>query len=162
MQKLFLALFGIFVLVMGGTGCSHKKPKTDEDLINTARMDDSDFGSSDQGKAMGIKTVHFDYDSNLLTNEAKAILTENAKILQSHPQVKIQIEGNCDNRGGIQYNLALGEKRAHSAKLFLQDLGISKNRMSTISYGKEHPIAAGDSEKAYAQNRRANFVVTSK
>src|SRR5579885_3147970 len=144
--------------------CSHKGVKPDDngvsssDLPNGATAGDSP--SSDAGNAMGLQTVHFAYDSSLLTADAKSTLKANAAILKSNPSVHIQIEGHCDQRGGIQYNIALGEKRANSAKHYLQDLGISDARITTISYGKERLLDPAETEEAYAKNRRANFVIT--
>jgi peptidoglycan-associated lipoprotein len=109
-----------------------------------------------------MKTVRFDFDSMALTSDAKAIVSENAQILKSHPTVKVQVEGHCDARGGVQYNIALGEKRAKAVEHYLEDLGVQANRISTISYGKERPIDPAQTEDAYAKNRRANFVITSK
>jgi peptidoglycan-associated lipoprotein len=125
-------------------------------------MEDSELGSSDQGKAYGLQTIHFGYDSYLLAQDSKAQLTANAEILRSHPSVKVQIEGHCDSRGGIQYNIALGEKRADSVKKYLVDLGVPEGRLTTISYGKERPLVSGEDEASYAKNRRANFAITSK
>ena len=86
-------------------------------------------------------------------------MKECADILKAHPGVKIQVEGHCDQRGGIQYNIALGEKRANSVKKFLMDKGISGDRIATISFGKERPVDSASTEEAYAKNRRANFVI---
>jgi peptidoglycan-associated lipoprotein len=120
------------------------------------------MGDSDSGKAMGLQTVHFGYDAYLLDEEAKSTLKANAQILKDKPSAKIQVEGHCDQRGGIQYNIALGEKRANAVKKFLVDQGIKADRVSTISMGKEKPIDPGSTEDAHAKNRRGNFVVTSR
>ena len=161
MRRLVAGWVFVALCVVGVTGCSHKKPAPDENsalgIVTTA-----DLGSSDQGKAYGIKTVNFSYDGYILDVAAKAILSENAKILKSHASAKIQIEGYCDNRGGIQYNIALGEKRAKAALHYLRDLGISEGRLTTVSYGKENPLDTAETEEAYAKNRRANFVLTAK
>ena len=167
MKKNSFWTFSTFFLTLASmsmisAGCSQKKVKPEDEIASPQRIEDNSLGSSDHGNALGLKTVHFAYDSPLLTDEAKQILKENQKILKDHSQVKVQIEGYCDNRGGIQYNLALGEKRANSVKLFLKGLGISEDRLSTVSYGKERPLVEGDSEDAYAQNRRANFAITAK
>jgi peptidoglycan-associated lipoprotein len=79
-----------------------------------------------------------------------------------NPSVKIQIEGHCDERGTVEYNLALGERRANSAKRYLSSLGLTVNRVSTISYGKEKPLDPGHNEEAWAKNRRDHFIVLSK
>jgi peptidoglycan-associated lipoprotein len=105
--------------------------------------------------------VLFAYDSFTLSNEAKAILERKAGWLAENPQVKVQIEGHCDERGTTAYNLALGERRAHAAKQYLVALGINSSRLSTISYGEEAPVDPRHSEDAWARNRRAHFVITS-
>ncbi len=89
------------------------------------------------------------------------LLSQNGKSLMENPTVTIRIEGNCDERGTEQYNMALGAKRAQSAKDYLMTYGIDASRMTTISYGKERPLALGHNEEAWAKNRRDDFVVTS-
>ena len=147
------------------SSCS-KKPKSDEDTANNAgpaaSADENQMGDSDSGKAMGLQTVHFPYDSFSIGGDAKSTLKANADILKSNAGVKVQIEGHCDQRGGIQYNIALGEKRANAVKKYLEGAGISGERVTTISYGKERPVDATENEAAYGKNRRANFAITSK
>ncbi len=109
-----------------------------------------------------LKDIHFDFDRyNIRPGDAE-ILKENADILKKFPNLKIQIEGHCDERGTNEYNLALGERRANSAKNYLISLGISPDRISTISYGEERPLDPGHNEEAWAKNRRAHFVILSK
>jgi peptidoglycan-associated lipoprotein len=103
--------------------------------------------------------IHFNYDRYDLSTEAKQILNEKAAFMQSHPQVKVIVEGHCDERGSNAYNLALGEKRARAAAAYLQAMGIEAGRMETVSYGEEKPLVLGQNEEAYAANRRAHFVV---
>lgn len=158
-QYLFLTL-AIFAIV-GVTGCSSSKKVTDENPA-VAGGDENSSGDSDAGNAMGLQTIHFPYDSFILDGEARGALKSNASILKDYPKVKIQIEGHCDQRGGIQYNIALGEKRANAVKGYLEDLGISRSRISVISFGKEKPIDPATTEEAYAKNRRATFVITSR
>jgi peptidoglycan-associated lipoprotein len=105
--------------------------------------------------------VLFAFDSFALSNEAKANLERKAAWLAENPQVKAQIEGHCDERGTTDYNLALGERRAHAAKQYLEALGINAARLTTISYGEETPADPGHSEAAWSRNRRAHFVITS-
>ena len=119
------------------------------------------LGDSDSGKAMGLQTVHFPYDSFVLDSEAKSFLASNANIMKDKANLKVQIEGHCDARGGIQYNIALGEKRANSVKKYIVDLGVAGDRITVISFGKEKPVDPGTTEEAYAKNRRGNFVITS-
>ena len=96
---------------------------------------------------------------NSLTEEAREILSGDGKVLSQTPKLKIVIEGHCDERGTVEYNLALGEKRAMSAKSYLVNYGIEPSRISIVSYGKERPFDPGHNEEAWAKNRRAHFVV---
>ena len=103
--------------------------------------------------------VHFQFDSITLSPEAQEILRKKARWLRENPRYYVTIEGHCDNRGTNEYNLALGDRRAHSARMFLVDLGIDESRLQIISYGEERPLDPGDNEKAWAKNRRAHFVI---
>jgi peptidoglycan-associated lipoprotein len=160
-RKLALVL-GVATMILVA-GCAGNKKKDEGGGVPTAPSADDNTltGDSDSGKAMGLQTVHFPYDSSVMSSEGKSILKANASLLKDKPNLKIQIEGHCDQRGGIQYNIALGEKRANAAKKYLQDLGVSSDRMTIISFGKEKLVDTGTSEEAYAKNRRANFVITS-
>lgn len=113
---------------------------------------------SDSGRISGLSTIYFDYDKALLSPEAKKSLQSNAAWIKANPDVTIQVEGHCDQRGSIEYNIALGERRATSVKNYLVSMGIPAKRLTIISYGKEKPIETGDGEAALAKNRRANFV----
>jgi peptidoglycan-associated lipoprotein len=104
--------------------------------------------------------IHFEFDSIRLSPQAQEILRKKAQWLRENPSVRVVIEGHCDNRGTNEYNLALGDRRAHSAKVFLIDLGIDETRMQTLSLGEERPLDPGDSEAAWARNRRAHFVIS--
>jgi len=103
--------------------------------------------------------IFYGYDSSSLTTQAQDVLRKKAAFLKTSPNVKVTIEGHCDERGTNEYNLALGEARAKSAKAFMVDLGIPAARMATISYGEERPLVQGRSEEAFAKNRRAHFVI---
>ena len=155
--------FAVFLLGFALASCSKKQEvKPDESGGPSApAADENVLGDSDSGKALGLQTVHFGYDSATLGDEAKRVLDDNARVLKEKSSVRIQIEGHCDSRGGIQYNIALGERRANAAKSYLSSKGISADRVSTISYGKERSIDPGTTEEAYAKNRRGNFVITS-
>ena len=109
-----------------------------------------------------LKDIHFDFDQYNLRPGDASVLRENAALLKKYPNVKVQIEGHCDERGTVEYNLALGERRANGAKEYLVSLGISQSRISTISYGKEKPLDPSHSEVAWSKNRRAHTVVTAK
>ena len=109
-----------------------------------------------------LKDVYFDFDKYDIRPADAAILKENAALLKKYTNVKIQIEGHCDERGTSEYNLALGERRANSAKNYLMTLGVSPGRISTISYGEEKPLDPGHSEEAWTKNRRAHTIITGK
>jgi peptidoglycan-associated lipoprotein len=109
-----------------------------------------------------LKDVSFDLDKYDIRPQDVEILKEDAALLMKYPNVKVQIEGHCDERGTSEYNLALGERRANSVKKYLVSLGVPANRLSTISYGKEMPADPGHHEEAWAKNRRAHFVILSK
>jgi peptidoglycan-associated lipoprotein len=108
-----------------------------------------------------FQPAFFDYDSYALRDDAKATLDRNAKLLRDNAKVGITIEGHCDERGTVEYNQALGERRAQAARDYLVAAGIDASRINVISYGKERPFATGSDEASWQQNRRAHFVVRS-
>ena len=109
-----------------------------------------------------LKDIHFDFDKYDVRRVDEEILKENAAWLKNNPKMKIQIEGHCDERGTVEYNLALGERRASNTKKYLVFLGIPPDRISTISYGEERPLDKGHHEEAWDKNRRAHIVVLSR
>ena len=106
-----------------------------------------------------LEDAFFDTDRFDLTPAARDALAKNAAWLQRHPTISILVEGHCDERGTVEYNLALGERRALAAKRYLVSYGIDASRISILSYGKERPLSYGSTEDAWAQNRRAHFAV---
>jgi peptidoglycan-associated lipoprotein len=113
-----------------------------------ARQEMEDFESDN---------IYFDFDKSELKPEARAVLVKKAEYLKKNREYAVRIEGNCDERGTNEYNLALGERRAHAAFDFLESLGVSENRMSTISYGEERPLDPRSGEEAWAKNRNDQF-----
>jgi peptidoglycan-associated lipoprotein len=105
------------------------------------------------------KKIYFAFDSAVLTEESQATLKEKNDYLAANSNCKVTIEGHCDERGSVEYNLALGQRRADSAKKYLVMLGISAERLHTVSYGKERPVDPGHNEEAWAKNRRDEFVL---
>lgn len=103
--------------------------------------------------------IYFEFDSSTLTPAAQDNLLRKAEWLRENSDVTVTIEGHCDDRGTNEYNLALGDRRAESAKAFLVDLGIDAMRLTTISYGEERPVCNQRNEECWAKNRRGNFVV---
>jgi peptidoglycan-associated lipoprotein len=103
--------------------------------------------------------IYFDYDSSSIRGDQRARIEKNAAFLRDNPQVTIRVEGNCDERGTNEYNMGLGERRAMSAKNYLVNLGIAANRINTVSYGEEKPLATESNENAWTQNRRDDFLI---
>lgn len=126
-----------------------------EDAIGARSLDDLNRESP-------FKPAFFGLDSADIDSEAQAVLAQNAVVLRKYATWVVTIEGHCDERGTAEYNLALGERRALAAKTYLVSLGIDGERMKTVSYGKEFPFAPEHAEAAWAKNRRAHFVITSK
>lgn len=112
--------------------------------------------------ALSFQTVYFDFDNYNIRSDQRDVLANNASVLEAYPDVRVLIIGNCDERGTIEYNLALGDKRANTVKEYLQNYGISGNRLSTLSYGEEQPADPGHNEAAWAKNRRAEFKIVQK
>ncbi|MBN2062478.1 MAG: peptidoglycan-associated lipoprotein Pal [Deltaproteobacteria bacterium] len=114
-------------------------------------------GLENEIRAFESEHIYFDFDKSELKPEARAILTKKAEWLRANPGFSVRIEGHCDERGTNEYNLALGERRADAAWKFLNALGVSSNRMTTVSYGEERPAVAGHNEAAWSKNRRDQF-----
>ncbi len=167
MKKTLKMTLGVIAL-LAVVGCNTAKKKdggdgsevssaTDTNIVNKEM--NFDVQGSDSGKIDGLFSVSFEYDQASLSADAKKKLADNAKWIKSNKAgVQVQIEGHCDERGSVEYNLALGERRAKAAKAYMVSLGVESKRLSIISYGKEKPLDRGDSEAALARNRRANFV----
>ncbi len=159
------------VLVLGMTGCKHKKPAplntdTGTKVEQTTGEGQPEVDLSkllfEKGSKYGLQTVLFDFDSSALRPDAMATLKDNAEKIKAVPGVVVQVAGHCDERGTQEYNLALGERRALAVRNYLIQLGVSGDRLVTISYGKEFPAVQGSDEAAWAQNRRAEFNAATK
>ena len=161
--SLFTVLLSLLLV-----GCSSGAKKKSGSSSNSMVDDAADAmalelkGSSDDNTAGPLKTIYFAFDSSALSGAARSTLEANAEWLKLTDTVEIQIEGHADERGGQQYNLALGERRARAVKDYLEALGVTSARVSTFSYGKEKPVAYGHDDEAWSKNRRANFVITAK
>ncbi len=112
-----------------------------------------------QQMMQGRDVIYFDTDKFDIDSEDQAALRQQAQYLQQYPNVRATVEGHCDERGTREYNLALGERRANAAKNYLVSLGVGADRVTTVSYGKERPVALGSNEQAWARNRRAVTIV---
>ena len=126
-----------------------------DDAISSASLDDLNKNSP-------LKPVYFELDSSELSAANQKALDANAALLKRYSSWAVTVEGHCDERGTAEYNLALGERRAIAARAYLVSLGIAADRLRTVSYGKEFPFDPGHDETAFAKNRRAHFVITSK
>ena len=109
-----------------------------------------------------LTDIQFEYDSAALTSQARSTLESHAQWLRRYPSIVVLVEGHCDERGTVEYNLALGERRAMAAYSYLQSLGVTADRLKTISYGKEFPLDPAHTERSWNRNRRGHFVITSK
>ncbi len=162
LRKTFLVFLVGSVLV----GCAGNK-KTDPNAVAPGAGGTPDGGpmvetfnpsGSDSNGIDGLHTINFEFDRAAITSNARELLNKNADWIKKNNGSVVQIEGHCDEKGSVEYNFALGERRAKVTKDYLVNLGIDGNRLKIISYGKEKPLDRGDSEASYTKNRRANFV----
>jgi len=116
----------------------------------------------ERARTLGALTarIHFDFNVAAITDEAAAVLQQKAEALRAHPDVLITIEGHCDERGSLEYNQALGMRRARAALQYLTSLGLDASRFQVVTFGEERPLARGSNEAAWRQNRRGEFVIT--
>jgi peptidoglycan-associated lipoprotein len=166
----------VFLLCCGiaAAGCAKKEVvKQDEPLAQTAAPSaetttpvqdqqaakDTTVTDESLKDVMAFDTIYFDFDSFTLSDAARATLDKNAQSMLKRSGDKIRLEGNCDERGSDEYNLALGEKRAKAALNYLLTLGVPQDRLSVISYGEEKPADQGHDEAAWAKNRRVEFII---
>ena len=165
-KNVFMVLtltLSLFVVSCSSTSEKKDDGSSDSDTMVTDNTDATNMelnGSSDESTAGPLRTIYFDYNSSSLSFAAREALEANAEFLKLSGNIAIQIEGHADERGGVQYNIALGEKRAQSVRDYLTALGVSAERVTTVSYGKDRPLAFGHDDQAWSKNRRANFVIT--
>jgi peptidoglycan-associated lipoprotein len=153
----------------GGLGGIDKNPSEERVGSGTmlAKVDPSGAGrqldeiraEQAASAAAGLRDVFFGYDSWTVSEEGRQALTRDAEWMKSNPSALVKVEGHCDERGTSAYNLVLGEKRAKAARNYMVELGVSANRLSVVSYGKERPICNEHAESCYQQNRRGHLVV---
>jgi len=160
-----VAVLSIFILLL--FGCKTTKPTVEGTGTTDIGPGHGITGTEIPGEGLdgtlyGLEDIHFEFDKSSLTPEAQDALRRNADWLRKNGSVVVEVEGHCDERGPIEYNLALGDRRARSAKDFLVNLGIAAARLRTISYGKEMPLDPGHNEAAWAKNRRDHFTIISK
>jgi len=163
-QALLPAL--LILSLVSFSGCAKKeadeamKPGTDSGAMGKEEpLESKSIGISEGRTSDGMLPVYFDFDTSDIRNDQVSRIEVNGDFLKKSAMLNIRIEGNCDPRGTKEYNMALGERRALSAKKYLENLGISEARMTTISYGKERLLLHGQDELSWAQNRRDDFVI---
>jgi peptidoglycan-associated lipoprotein len=139
----------------GGSGAGGGNKEFSED---PGLRGDSGVQPGAEASTHGMKTIYFDFDRSDLRPEAKANLEHNAGVLRSAPDLRVEVQGNCDERGSEEYNLALGQRRADTAKQYLVDLGVEGGRIRTVSFGEENPAVRGHDESVWSKNRRDDFV----
>jgi len=153
-----------------GSGCSSSKKPGAGAGGGAGGVDETGLGSTGgsldrtkKGLAPGdegpLTDIHFGFDSYELDEPARTTLRDNGNWLKDHPKTKVEVEGHCDERGTVEFNLALGAKRAGAAKEYLVALGVAADRLTTISYGEELPLCHEHTEECWQKNRRAHFVV---
>jgi len=169
-----LGVFSAVLLLLAGLGCAKKDyvvpdwvdvDIVDEDLVPEVKWDEigeEPFMKDPDAVAARLRNVHFDFDRYNLKPEARQVLRENYALLRDVPRVQILVEGHCDNRGTVEYNLALGQRRADAVSDYLISLGMPAARIRTISYGLERPLDPRNNEAAWALNRRAEFKILSR
>lgn len=185
MKRFFVTFLIIFSAIILAGGCAQRKvvqspedqkgaQMTDKQKADAASRDLSreaitekelaraqQAGSRYSAKEIQtkIKDIHFDFDKYDIREDAKPALKELAEFLSKDTKLKVIIEGHCDERGTTEYNLALGDKRANSAKSYLVSLGVPSGRSETVSYGKEKPLCSESTEECWGKNRRAHFAI---
>lgn len=138
MKKIFLGSFYLLIMMpLFVTGCQNKKPP----VVHTATL----------------QKIHYDFDRASIRPDMVSILDGNVNYMKQHPELQIVVEGHCDERGTNEYNLALGDHRAMSAKVYMVRQGVPDSRIRTVSYGEEKPLDFGHNEAAWYTNRRAEF-----
>jgi peptidoglycan-associated lipoprotein len=170
--RTFLAVLAVSLLILFAAGCAKKAkeapptPPPAPPITQPAQPTPAPTPTptpaetpSPKVSASDLADAFFDFDSFALRDDAKAALDRDAKLLRDNRDVNVTIEGHCDERGTVEYNLALGEKRANTARDYLVNAGVPTGRIQTVSYGKERPFAEGHDESSWAQNRRAHLVL---
>lgn len=173
MTKSKILITALCLIGLGLVGCAAQQPAEpttsgEEQGVQGAQPSGAEPGAVPEGEAGAEgapvdaasleRVVHFAFDSSSLDDESRRIIEANAAYLAANPQARVTLEGHTDERGTREYNLALGERRAQSVERTLRTAGIASNRISTVSFGEEKPVAPGQGEQAWAQNRRVEFI----
>ncbi|ADW18928.1 peptidoglycan-associated lipoprotein [Desulfobulbus propionicus DSM 2032] len=164
-KMLNFVMLAFLALGVSLTGCSKKAADTTSQVTGTEGagasepLETEDSGIMEGRTSGPMVPVYFEFDSSSITGEQVQRIETNADFIKKNPDLKIRIEGNCDPRGTQEYNIALGERRAQSAKTYLINLGVNSNQLTTVSFGEEKLLLFGHDEISWAQNRRDDFVI---
>ena len=167
LKKLVVILSGALVLTACGSSVKLDETAPIEDRTASSSADSRQVGTvdavstdplNDPKGELAQRSVYFDFDSYVVKGEYQPVVDAHARYLNSHGDRKVVIQGNTDDRGGREYNLALGQKRAEAVRKAMSLMGVSDNQMEAVSFGKEKPKATGNNEAAWAENRRADIV----
>lgn len=160
--KRFGLMFALMLVLAAGFGCGSKNADTGTVPPEDTGVSADELSAAEKQAIATItdEKVYFAFDRYDIAPEYKAMLNQKAELLKQYPALFVRIEGNCDDRGTQEYNLALGERRARAVYEYLLALGVPADQMDTISFGKERPAVLGNNEAAWAKNRRDEFVVT--
>lgn len=163
LNKNKVAAYAVVALAAALAGCSGSGETKPEPPTQTATQPSTPShtpppAASTASAVPTEHSVYFDFDKSEIKPEGQAVISSWAKYLAANPTVKVRLEGNCDERGTREYNIGLGERRANAVGSVLQSQGVSSSQLSTVSYGKERPVALGHDEAAWSQNRRADIV----
>jgi len=157
-------VIAIGAFALGSAGCASKHAKSTDEDMGTGTGSEFDDGSLGTGSSVStatisdLQTVYFDYDKSAIRSDGAEVLRKDAAIIKENPDWgQITLEGNTDERGSEEYNLALGERRAMAVKRYLVDLGVPGSRLRTVSFGEAKPAVPGHDESAYRYNRRVDF-----
>lgn len=164
-KMLYWATLVVLLLGLSLTGCSKKASETTTQVTGTEgagaaeSLETEDSGIMEGRTSGPMVPVYFEFDSSKIAGEQVQRIETNADFLKKNPALKVRIEGNCDQRGTQEYNLALGERRAQNGKSYLVNLGVNVDQLTTVSFGEEKPLLSGPDEISWAQNRRDDFVI---
>jgi len=166
MRGLLLAGMAFSLAAAGCQSSGNKNAAAGQGGVTGSEFNDGGMAQSDQagqrGRAIGLETVYFDFDSYQIRDDAKPLLKGNAQTIKGKPNwPTVVIEGHTDERGSEEYNLALGQRRAEQVKRYLVDLGVPATRLDTVSFGESQPAVQGHDESAWKYNRRTEFALSS-
>jgi peptidoglycan-associated lipoprotein len=157
-MKMKLMLSALVVLNLFTISCTNDEKKLEEVVATEKKADDHEFSVDKDGKLeFKAEIVYFAFDDASLTPEGMARLDAITAYMKTNTKEKLKVEGHCDDRGSIEYNLALGQRRAESVRKYLETVGIGADRLQAVSFGSEKPAVAGQGEEAWSKNRRAEF-----